>query len=277
MASPTSPSKSSAEEPLDDEVVAEQFRAYRTTGDRSIRNTLVEEHRWIAVRCARRFMARGEPLDDLLQVAQLGVLKAVERFDPAHGAAFPSFAVPTVMGELRRHFRDHTWAMRVPRRLKELHVSLGRAAEHLRHSLGRQPTVDELAEELRVTPDDVLDAFEAGAAYRSSPLDRADDDDEREPAVLGEVDIELDRADDRMGVRRLLETLAPRERTIVYLHFFGSLTQQEIGERLGLSQVHVSRLLRRSLEELRVGLDTPDDDDSPEDDDQEDDDDAPPV
>jgi RNA polymerase sigma-B factor len=264
MASPTSPSTSSAEEPLDDEVVAEQFRAYRTTGDRSIRNTLVEEHRWIAVRCARRFIARGEPLDDLLQVAQLGVLKAVERFDPAHGAAFPSFAVPTVMGELRRHFRDHTWAMRVPRRLKELHVSLGRAAEQLRHSLGRQPTVDELAEELRVTPDDVLDAFEAGAAYRSSPLDRGDDDDEREPAVLGEVDVELDRADDRIGVRRLLETLAPRERTIVYLHFFGSLTQQEIGERLGLSQVHVSRLLRRSLEELRADLDPSEgDDDAP--------------
>jgi RNA polymerase sigma-B factor len=255
MESPTSRCTSSADEPLDDEFVAEQFRAYRATGDRSIRNALVDEHRWIAVRCARRFMARGEPLDDLLQVAQLGVLKAVERFDPGHGAAFPSFAVPTVMGELRRHFRDHTWAMRVPRRLKELHVSLGRTAEQLRHTLGRQPTVDELADELRVTPDDVLDALEAGAAYRSSPLDRTDDDDEREHAALGEVDVELDRADDRLAVRGLLESLAPRERTIVYLHFFGSLTQQEIGERLGLSQVHVSRLLCRSLEELRAGLD----------------------
>jgi RNA polymerase sigma-B factor len=244
-----------ADEPLDDELVAEQFRSYRASGDRSLRNTLVEEHRWIAVRCARRFIARGEPLDDLLQVAQLGVLKAVERYDPDHGAAFPSFAVPTVMGELRRHFRDRTWAMRVPRRLKELHVSVGRAAEQLRHTLGRQPTVDELAAELRVTPDEVLEAFEAGAAYRSSPIDRADDDDDREPAVLGAVDVELDRADDRMAVRRLLGSLAPRERTIVYLHFFGSLTQQEIGDRLGLSQVHVSRLLRRSLEELRSGLD----------------------
>jgi RNA polymerase sigma-B factor len=263
MAPPTSRCTSSPDEPLDDEVVAGQFRAYRATGDRSIRNTLVDEHRWIALRCARRFAARGEPLDDLLQVAQLGVLKAVERFDPDHGAAFPSFAVPTVMGELRRHFRDHTWAMRVPRRLKELHVSLGRAAEHLRHSLGRQPTVDELAQELRVSPDDVFDALEAGAAYRSTPLDRTEDDDEREPAALGAADVELDRADDRLAVRRLLDSLAPRERTIVYLHFFGSLTQQEIGERLGLSQVHVSRLLRRSLEELRSELEPPEGADEP--------------
>jgi RNA polymerase sigma-B factor len=243
----------------DDGVVLERFRDYRRTGDRRSRNDLVEEHRWIAVRCARRFEGRGEPLEDLVQVAQLGVLKAVERFDPEHGAAFPSFAMPTVMGELRRHFRDRTWSLGVPRRLKELHVSLARAVEQLSHALGRQPTVDELARELRVSPDEVLEALDAGAAYRTAPLSRPDDaDEDREPAALGEEDGELGRADARMAVRRLLGTLAPRERTIVYLRFFGSLTQQEIAERLGMSQVHVSRLLRQCMGQLRSIMDDED-------------------
>ncbi len=211
------------------------------------------------MQCARRFAARGEPLEDLLQVAQLGVLKAVERFDPEVGVAFPSFAMPTVLGELRRHFRDHTWSLRVPRRLKELHVSLTRAAERLRHTLGRHPTVDELAEELRVTPDDVLEVLDAGAAYRTVPITPVDDDeaDDRESAALGEIDGEFDNADNRMAIRILLEQLEPRERTIVYLRFFGSLTQQEISDRLGLSQVHVSRLLRRSLDQLHAAIAPP--------------------
>jgi RNA polymerase sigma-B factor len=237
-----------------DDSVLDRFREYRKSGDRAARNRLVEEHRWIALRCARRFDGRGEPLDDLIQVAQLGVLKAVERFDPEHGAAFPSFAMPTVMGELRRHFRDRTWSVGVPRRLKELHVSLGRAVEQLNHTLGRQPTVEELAHELRVTPDDVLDALDAGAAYRTAPLTRPEDDSDREPAVLGEEDGELARVDSRMAVRRLLDTLPQRERTIVYLRFFGSLTQQEIAERLGMSQVHVSRLLRQCMGQLESAL-----------------------
>ncbi|HKA03779.1 MAG TPA: SigB/SigF/SigG family RNA polymerase sigma factor [Acidimicrobiales bacterium] len=237
-----------------DDSVLERFRDYRRHGERSIRNSLVEEHRWIALRCARRFEGRGEPLDDLIQVAQLGVLKAVERFDPDHGAAFPSFAMPTVMGELRRHFRDRTWSVGVPRRLKELHVSLGRAVERLNHTLGRQPTVEELATELRVTPDEVLEALDAGAAYRTTAITRPDDDTNREPAVLGEEDSELAHVDSRMAVRRLLGTLGPRERTIVYLRFFGSLTQQEIAERLGMSQVHVSRLLRQCLSQLESAL-----------------------
>jgi RNA polymerase sigma-B factor len=238
----------------DDDSVLERFREYRRTGDRAIRNALIEEHRWIALRCARRFEGRGEPIDDLIQVAQLGVLKAVERFDPDHGAAFPSFAMPTVMGELRRHFRDRTWSVGVPRRLKELHVSLGRAVEQLNHALGRQPTVEELAAELRVTHDEVLEALDAGAAYRTAPIARPDDDSDREPAMLGEEDGELSLVDSRMAVRRLLGTLAARERTIVYLRFFGSLTQQEIAERLGMSQVHVSRLLRQCMSRLQSVL-----------------------
>jgi RNA polymerase sigma-B factor len=239
--------------------VIDRFREYRRTGDRRTRNALVEEHRWIAVQCARRFAARGEPLDDLLQVAQLGVLKAVERFDPEVGVAFPSFAMPTVLGELRRHFRDCTWPLRVPRRLKELHVSLMRAAERLRHTLGRHPTVDELAEELRISTDEVLEVLDAGAAYRTVPITPVDDDedDDRESAALGEIDGEFDTADNRLAIRVLLEQLEPRERTIVYLRFFGSLTQQEISDRLGLSQVHVSRLLRRSLDQLHAAMAPP--------------------
>jgi RNA polymerase sigma-B factor len=237
------------------ETLLEQFRTYRDTGDRSIRNALIEEHRWIGVRGARRFEGRGEPLDDLIQVAMFGVLKAVERFDPDRGVAFPAFAMPTVVGELRRHFRDHTWSVRVPRRLKELHVSVGRAVEELRTAHARQPTVDELARHLHVTTDEMLEALEAGAAYRAGPITAGDDgESEREPMALGENDDELVHADDRMAVRRLLGTLAPRERTIVYLRFFGELTQQEIGERLGMSQVHVSRLLRQSLQQLRSGF-----------------------
>jgi RNA polymerase sigma-B factor len=239
----------------DHAAILERFRAYRRTGDRKLRNELVEEHRWIALRCARRFDHRGEPLDDLIQVAQLGVLKAVERYDPDHGAAFPSFAMPTVMGELRRHFRDRTWSTSVPRRLKELHVSMARALERLGQALGRQPTVDELASELGVTPDEVLEALDAGAAYRAAPLSRPDDaDEEREPAVLGEDDVELSGSDSRLALRHLLGALPDRQRTIVYLRYFGSLTQQEIADRMGMSQVHVSRLLRQSLEQLRAEM-----------------------
>ena len=242
----------------DAERLLEQFRAYRRGGDRAIRNALVEEHRWIASRCARRFEGRGEPLDDLVQVAVFGVLKAVERFDPERGVAFPAFAMPTVMGELRRHFRDHTWSLRVPRRLKELHVSVGRAVEELRASLGRQPTVDDLAGRLHVTAEEILEALEAGAAYRTGPLTQQDDAEvEHDPAALGAEDDGLVHADDRMAVRRLLGALPPRERTIVYLRFFGELTQQEIADRLDMSQVHVSRLLRRSLDQLSSEVDDP--------------------
>ena len=256
VARPNSPFTSASDVSSDGEPLLEQFRAYRQSGDRSIRNTLVDAHRWIALRCARRFEGRGEPLDDLVQVALFGVLKAVERFDPERGVAFPAFAMPTVVGELRRHFRDHTWAVRVPRRLKELHVSVGRAVEELRGALGRQPTVDELARHVHVTADEILEALEAGAGYRTSTISPPDDTEaEMDPVPLGEDDDGLVHADDRMAVRRLLGALAPRERTIVYLRFFGELTQQEIADRLGMSQVHVSRLLRQSLHHLRAEVD----------------------
>jgi RNA polymerase sigma-B factor len=230
----------------------DRFREYRKTQDRAIRNELIEAHRWIAIRCARRFEGRGEPLDDLIQVAQLGVLKSVERFDPDRGVAFASFAVPTVLGELRRHFRDTTWSVRVPRRMKEMHVAMGSAVEELVHSLGRQPRIEEIAARLQVSVDDVLDALEAGSAYRAGALSRVDDagDDSEIPAVGGE-DPDLERSIDRLAIRRLMTALTPRERSIVYLHYFGGLSQEQIAARVGVSQVHVSRLLRASLDRMR--------------------------
>jgi RNA polymerase sigma-B factor len=198
----------------------------------------------------------AKPWEDLVQVALLGMLKAVERFDPERGIRFAGFATPTVVGELRRHFRDHTWPLGVPRRLKYLHVSLGRARHDLAGSLDREPTVDELARYLQVTAEEVLEVLEAGTAYHTGPIrPDVDTDHEREPAVVGSDEDELIDANDRMLVRGLLGSLAPRERTILYLRYFGGLSQREIADRLGVSQVHVWRLLRQSLQQLRGKLD----------------------
>jgi RNA polymerase sigma-B factor len=230
-----------------------KFRSLREKGDRNLRNELIEDHRWVAVHCARRFDHRGEPLDDLIQVGQLGLLKAVERFDPDVGVSFASYAIPTVMGELRRHFRDATWAIKVPRRVKDLHVDLGNAVDFLSGENGRPPTPAELAEHLGVSVDDILEAIEAGGAYRTSPLVSGSDDDDtrREATALRTDDQMLAGSDDRLLVRQLLESLPERERTIVELRFYAGLSQSEIAEQVGVSQVHVSRLLRSSLSALQ--------------------------
>jgi RNA polymerase sigma-B factor len=229
------------------------YRELRDVGDRTLRDRLLEEHRWIAVHCARRFAGRGEPFEDLLQVGQIGLMKALQRFDPEYGAGFTTFAMPTVLGDLRRHFRDATWAVRVPRRLKDLHVELAGATEFLTSVLERTPTPAELALHLDVSVDDVLEAIEAGGGYRSTPLMPPPDDDER-PSEAGPLRVEdaaLAGADDRVFVQRLLGSLPRRERRIVELRFFDLLTQAEIAGIVGLSQVHVSRLLRASLATLQ--------------------------
>jgi RNA polymerase sigma-B factor len=234
--------------------VIERFVRYRASGDRQLRNELIEEHRWVAVHCARRFNNRGEPLDDLIQVGMLGVLKAAERFDPEVGVSFTTFAIPTVMGELRRHFRDTTWAVRVPRRMKDLHVEIGAAVEFLTAQLQRVPRVDELARHLGVSGDQVLETMEASSAYRAGPLAPAGDDERdggSDAEAVGAPDDDLVLADDRLTVRSLLRGLAPRERRIVYLRYFDGLSQSEIADLVGVSQVHVSRLLRASIERLQ--------------------------
>jgi RNA polymerase sigma-B factor len=239
----------------------ERFAQFRKTGDRSIRNALVRDHNWIAVHCARRFAHRGEPMDDLLQVAQLGLLKAVERFDPSYRVVFATFAMPTVTGELRRHFRDHTWPVRVPRRVKELYLELSAAVEMLGHELGRPARVEEIAEAMRASVDEVLEAMEAGAAYRSTSLAPANDDEDAERAegaMVAEIDSALAGADTRVSVRELVSQLPSRERRIIYLRFFEGRTQAEIAESVGVSQVHVSRILRDTLHRLRGRLDNRD-------------------
>ena len=227
----------------------EAFIRFRASGDRKVRNQLVESYRWLAIACAHRFRDRGEPIEDLIQVGMLGLVKAVERFDPANGTPFPGYAVPTITGELRRHFRDTTWSLHVPRRMKELAALVSPASERLRERLKRHPTVAEVAEELRVSVDDVIGAMEASSAYRSSGLhtDRGDGT-SRDP---GAEDPELERAETREAVTRLLASLPEREQKILYLRFFEEKSQSDIAAVVGTSQVHVSRLIRASLDKMR--------------------------
>lgn len=232
----------------------EDFREFRRSGDDALRDQLLADHTWIARHCARRFADRGEPLDDLIQVGQIGLLKALQRFDPDFGSSFTTFAVPTVLGEIRRYFRDSTWAVRVPRRLKELHVQLGAAKEDLATSLGRAPRPQELADYLGIGIEDALEAIEASGGYRSTPLTMPTDnggDATREHPCLKTVDRDLEGTDDRVLVARLLDSLPERERTILALRFFEDRSQAEIAEIVGVSQVHVSRLLRSSLASLQ--------------------------
>jgi RNA polymerase sigma-B factor len=237
----------------------ELFRRYRETGERALRNELIDQHRSLAVHCAKRFAGKGEPLDDLVQVAMLGVLKAVERYDPDLGTTFTTFCVPTVMGELRRHFRDATWAVHVPRRAKDLQHTVRTAVEVLSHALGRSPTVPEIASQAGVPVEEVLDALDAARCYRQTSLSapRDDGNDGAEPMALGSADRGLDAVDAAATVERLLTVLPPRERRIVELRFVDGLTQSRIAEQVGVSQVQVSRLLRASLARMRDALADP--------------------
>jgi RNA polymerase sigma-B factor len=205
---------------------------------------------------ARRFKNRGEPIEDLIQVALLGLLKAVERFDPSRGLEFSTFATPTIVGELKRHFRDKGWAVRVPRRVQELHLRMGTVVNSLSQELGRSPTIPEIAARAEVSVDEVLEAMEAGRAYRFSSIDApAGDDDDRvaSPAAaqLGEDDSNMEEVEQRMLLSPLIASLPKREQMIIHLRFFRGMTQSEIAARLGISQMHVSRLLARSLAQLR--------------------------
>jgi RNA polymerase sigma-B factor len=230
---------------------AADFVEYRRTRDRALRDSLVERHAPLAEFLARRFLHRGEALDDLRQVALVGLLKSVERFEPERGVKFSSFAAPTILGELKRHFRDRGWAVRVPRRVQELHLALDHTIASLTQELGRPPVTAEIAARAAVDEEDVLEAMEATRLYRLSSLDTATpDDDPSTDARVAELDPELDAIDDRLEVSELLALLPPRERRIVYLRFFDGLTQAEIAETVGISQMHVSRLLTRSLEVL---------------------------
>jgi RNA polymerase sigma-B factor len=223
-----------------------------------LREELVRGFLPVAQHIARRFSNRGEPLDDLVQVATVGLINAIDRYAPDRGTDFFSFAVPTISGEVRRHFRDLGWSMRVPRRLKDLHVSINGAVSELSQNLGRAPKPTEIAEKLGVPVSEVLEGLEASEAYRSSSLDEMLSSEQGSATVgelVGEADAELDRVDFRQALRPVLAELAERERTIVLLRFFGNMTQTQIAERVGISQMHVSRLLAQTLDRLRTRLD----------------------
>nr|WP_307026020.1 RNA polymerase sigma factor SigF [Streptomyces canus] len=221
-----------------------------------LRNRLVRMHLPLVEHLARRFRNRGEPLDDLTQVATIGLIKSVDRFDPERGVEFSTYATPTVVGEIKRHFRDKGWAVRVPRRLQELRLSLTTATAELSQRHGRSPTVHELAEKLGISEEEVLEGLESANAYSTLSLDVPDTDDES-PAVadtLGAEDEALEGVEYRESLKPLLEDLPPREKRILLLRFFGNMTQSQIAQEVGISQMHVSRLLARTLAQLREKL-----------------------
>jgi RNA polymerase sigma-B factor len=228
---------------------------YHQTRDARERAALVERFMPLARSLAARYRHTSESLDDLVQVASLGLLKAIDRYDPARGHAFSSFAVPTILGELRRHLRDHTWSIHVPRDLQELGQRLGPTADELTTTLGRPPTVAELAERLDVTDELILDARQAAAAHTPASLDQPVNDD-GQPATLGDLlgtaDRELATVEDTVLLEHYLAFLPARSREVLRLRFTEDLKQREIGEILGISQMHVSRLIRQSLEQLQA-------------------------
>lgn len=228
----------------DDAATDDRFRELRRTGDRAVRDALVEQHLGLARSLAARYAGRGAPRDDLDQVAAVGLVKAVHRFDPDRGTAFSTYAVPVILGELRHHFRDHGWAVRVPRRLQELRTQVDVAAEVLAQRLGREPCVTEVAEHLDVDRDMVVLALDAlRSCYAPDPLET--------PAVEADTTDPCDATIERLDVARLLADLPADDRRVLALRYWRGHTQQEIADQLGCSQMQVSRLLRRSLDQLR--------------------------
>jgi RNA polymerase sigma-B factor len=228
-------------------------RAHR--GDAAARDQLVQRFLPLARQLARRYQRGGEPLDDLIQVASLGLLKSIDRFDPSRETAFSSFAVPTILGELKRHFRDKGWSVRVPRDLQELAVRLEPINEELARELGRAPTPGEVATRAGASLEQVLEAREAAGAYRAVSLDRPRDDDDDSNdgigAAYGIEDPGFGMAENSATVQRLMRVLTDREREVLRLRFEEDLTQAEIGERIGVSQMHVSRIIRQAIGRLR--------------------------
>jgi len=222
------------------------------------RDALVEQHLPLVEHLARRFRNRGEPYDDLVQVATIGLIKSVDRFDLERGVEFSTYATPTIVGEIKRHFRDKGWAVRVPRRLQELRLSLASATSELSQKQGRAPTVSELAAHLKITDEEILEGLESANAYSTLSLDAGDSGSGDEPMpvaeTLGVEDEGLQGVEYRESLKPMLEQLPPREKKILMLRFFKNMTQSEIAAEIGISQMHVSRLLARTLAQLREGL-----------------------
>jgi RNA polymerase sigma-B factor len=222
--------------------------SFATSRDDKARSEIALRTDWLAVRGARRFSDRGEPFDDLLQVARLGLLKAIDRFDPSREIQFGAYATPTIMGELRRHFRDHTWSVHVSRRAKDIRPSVNTASDELSRLLEKSPTAAQIANRLNISEDAVLEALEANHAYRTSSLDAPGTE-------YAATSNDFEEVLDRDVIVGLLDKLRPRERKILHLRYFEELSQAQIAEQIGTSQVHVGRLISASLLELRALLD----------------------
>jgi RNA polymerase sigma-B factor len=244
------------------EALRRLHRRYAETDDArerdQIREELVHGYESLVHFLARRFQNRGEPLEDIVQVGFLGLIKAIDRFDPSLGNEFTTFATPTILGEIRRYFRDKGWAIRFPRRLQELHQQVLRTNEELKNELSRQPTVTEVAERLNVQPDDVLEAMEMSTALTPLSIDATvgggDESGRQLSESVGGEDPNLDRVEMREVLERAMQHLNERERRIMMMRFFDEMSQSEVAKRLGISQMHVSRLQRAALEQLRKYL-----------------------
>ncbi len=247
---------------LNKDEVRELFRAYAEADTEEervhLREQLVDQHIGLVEFLARRFRNRGEPLEDLVQVGTIGLLKAIDRFELDREVEFSTYATPTIVGELKRHFRDKGWAVRVPRRLQELHLELTKTVGNLGHDLGRAPTVHEIAEAAGTTEEAVLEGLEVAQAYNFTSLDAPIDTDDGSSTTfadqLGTEDEHLENLEYRAALAPEMAKLPERERRILYLRFFKGMTQSEIADRLGISQMHVSRLLNRTLMQLREAL-----------------------
>ncbi|MGH2629840.1 MAG: SigB/SigF/SigG family RNA polymerase sigma factor [Actinomycetota bacterium] len=224
--------------------------------DDEARDTIALRFQPFAEYFARRFVGRGELVEDLVQVANIGLLNAIDRFDPSRGVQFSTYAAATIVGELKRHFRDKGWAMRVPRRLQEMAVRINRSLPTLTQTLGRSPTIPELAGHLDVDTDDIAEAMDAVQAYSIGSLDTPIGVDARAPVdSLGEEDPSVELLDEWATLAPVVAQLSPRDRRVLYLRFFRDLTQSEIAEDIGVSQMHVSRILTQTIERLRRAVD----------------------
>jgi RNA polymerase sigma-B factor len=233
------------------------LRRYHEDGDLAAREQLIERYMSLVRSLARRYASRGEQLDDLVQIGAIGLIKAIDRFDLERGVELTTYATPNIIGEIKRHFRDHGWAVRVPRGLQELSIQLLRIVDRLTAELGRSPTIAELAEATGASDEDVLEAFETSRAY--SPLSLSvgsgGDDDELDPLEsIGSDDHEYEVSEDRAVLEPGMRVLNERERTILRLRFYEGLTQSQIAQQVGISQMHVSRLIRRALEKVRTEI-----------------------
>jgi RNA polymerase sigma-B factor len=244
----------------------ELLRRYHEEGDLAAREQLIEQYMSLVRSLARRYSYRGEQLEDLVQIGAIGLIKAIDRFDLERGVELTTYATPNIIGEIKRHFRDRGWSVRVPRGLQELNIQLSRLLEELTVQLGRSPTIAELAKAAEVSEEEVLEALESGRAYSSLSLSAAggqDEDGDLDPLEsLGTEEHEYEVSEDRAVLEPGFRVLDDRERKILHLRFFKGLTQSQIAQQVGISQMHVSRLIRRSLEKIRAEI--ADDDGTPD-------------